>query len=161
MQAVKALIDKASEVCKSDAEMARRLNVSRATVSLLRSGKREISPEMAAMLADIAGEDAVQATINAVIDGATGTPREGVLREILGKALAAGGAAMLGSSYKIDSMSATNSAAKSLTNGKRLIHRIYSNGLRGRLRNLCNFCVKKWCALLQRLRPMPIHTAPA
>ena len=85
-----------------------------AIVSMMRRGKRPISPEMAAVLADIAGEDAREATIAAVIEGARGTRREGVLREILGKALAAGVAGMLVFSYSGDSISATEKIANKL-----------------------------------------------
>lgn len=81
---------------------------------MMRRGKRPISPEMAAVLADIAGEDAREATIAAVIEGARGTRREGVLREILGKALAAGVAGMLVFSYSGDSISATKTIARTV-----------------------------------------------
>ena len=114
MQSVETLIDRAAKQCKSNAELARRVGVSPAIVSMMRRGKRPISPEMAAVLADIAGEDAREATIAAVIEGARGTRREGVLREILGKALAAGVAGMLVFSYSGDSISATKTIARTV-----------------------------------------------
>lgn len=118
------LIDKASKVCGGDAALARRLGISKPLLSMMKSGNRAMTPAKAAELADIAGEDAIQATINAVIDSAKGTPKEGVLKDILGKALAAGEAAMLAISYKNDSKTATNNIAKSFTRGKQAIHRI-------------------------------------
>lgn len=114
MQHVVALIDKASQVCSSDAELARRLGVSRAAVSMMRSGKLKISPEMAAFMADIAGENARDAYIAAGIENARGTKYEGALREVLGKALAAGVAGMLVFSYSGDSQAATETIAKTV-----------------------------------------------
>lgn len=125
MESAKLLIDKASDVCGGDASLARRMGISRALVSLMRSGERKITPETAAELADIAGEDAREAAIAAIIEGAKGTRRESTLRNILGKALAAGVAAMLVISYKDDSISTTETIAKSETPVYFSIHRIY------------------------------------
>lgn len=126
MQYAPTLIDKASKVCKSDAELARRLGVSRAAVSMMRSGKLKISPEMAAFMADIAGENARDAYIAAGIENARGTKYEGALREVLGKALAAGVAGLLVFSYNGDSISATETIAKNDASVNDSIHRIYS-----------------------------------
>lgn len=125
MQSGQSLIDKASEVCGGDAALARRMGISRALISLMRSGDRKITPETAAELADIAGDDAREAAIAAIIEGARGTRRESTLRAILGKALAAGVAAMLVFSYKEDSTSTTETIAKSETPVNLSIHRIY------------------------------------
>lgn len=85
-----------------------------------------MTPEMAAELADIAGEDARQAVIDAVIarnmDGKKG-PR---LAQILGKALAAGVAAMCLFFYSADSISATKTIAPNHAGANVYIHRIYS-----------------------------------
>ncbi len=124
MEYVQPLIDKAAKVCGSDTELAKRLGTARPNISLMRAGKRAISPETAAELADIAGEDAREAAIAAMIENAKGTRREGVLRDILGKAQAAGVAAVLAFSYSGDSMSATDSVAKAGTMDKPPIHRI-------------------------------------
>jgi transcriptional regulator with XRE-family HTH domain len=126
MQSVRDLIDKASKVCGSDTALAERMGIERPNLSLMRSGKRAISPATAAELADIAGEDAREAAIAAVIEGAKGTRREGVLREILGKAIAAGVAGLLAFSYSGDSISATESIAKNDASVNDSIHRIYS-----------------------------------
>nr|WP_295938718.1 hypothetical protein [uncultured Acidovorax sp.] len=125
MQSVRDLIDKASKVCGSDTALAERMGIERPNLSLMRSGKRAISPATAAELADIAGEDAREAAIAAVIESAKGTRREGVLREILGKAIAAGVAGLLVFSYSGDSISATKTLAKNDASVNDSIHRIY------------------------------------
>jgi DNA-binding transcriptional regulator YdaS (Cro superfamily) len=114
MEYVKALIDKAAKVCGSDQALADKLGIARPNISLMRAGKRQVSPATAAELADIAGEDARQAAIDAVIENAKGTRREGVLREILGKALAAGVAGMLVFFYSGESISATKKIARTI-----------------------------------------------
>ncbi len=124
MQSVRDLIDKASKVCGSDTALAERMGIERPNLSLMRSGKRAISPATAAELADIAGEDAREAAIAAVIESAKGTRREGVVREILGKAIAAGVAGLLVFSYSGDSISATESIAKNDASVNDSIHRI-------------------------------------
>ena len=125
MQSVRDLIDKASKVCGSDTALAERMGIERPNLSLMRSGKRAISPATAAELADIAGEDAREAAIAAVIESAKGTRREGVVREILGKAIAAGVAGLLVFSYSGDSISATKTLAKNDASVNDSIHRIY------------------------------------
>ena len=109
-----SLIDRAAQVCGGYSALADRLGIPVQNVSLMKSGKRAISPATAAELADIAGDDARQACIDAVIESAKGTRREGALREILGKALAAGVAGMLVFSYSGDSQAATEMIAKAV-----------------------------------------------
>lgn len=125
MESVKALIDKAAEVCGSDSALAERMGIDRPNISLMRSGKRSISPATAAELADIAGDDAREAAIAAILESARGTRREGVLRAILGKGLAAGVAGMLAISYSEDSNFTMETIAKSNTPIYFVIHRIY------------------------------------
>ena len=124
MQYVKPLIDKASEVCGSDSKLAERMGVHRVVIAEMRSGKRSISPASAAELADIAGDDAREAAIAAILEGAKGTRREGVLRDILGKALAAGVAGMLVISYSEGSNSAMEKIAMNDGAIYFVIHRI-------------------------------------
>lgn len=111
MQALKSLIDKASKVCGSDAALAVRLGVKPSVISMLRKN-RSITPATAAELADIAGEDARQAAIDAIIEGTKGTRREGVMQEILGKAVAAGVAGVLAFSYNGDSIYSNQTTIK-------------------------------------------------
>jgi transcriptional regulator with XRE-family HTH domain len=114
MQYVITLIDKASKVCGSDSKLAEKMGIHRVAISEMRAGKRAISPATAAELADIAGDDAREAAINAIIESAKGTRRESVLREILGKALVVGVVGMLAISYNGDSISATKKIANKL-----------------------------------------------
>jgi len=99
-----------------------------ADISNLRAGKRPLSPELAAEIADIAGEDARQAVIDAIIERNAEGRKGALLREILGKARAAGGAAMCHISYNDASISATDSIAKKRKIVKDRIHRIYQTG---------------------------------
>ena len=101
-------------MCGGDSALAEKLGIPRQNVYLMRTGKRPISPATAAELADIAGDDAREAAIEAIIESAKGTRREGVLREILGKALAAGVAGMLVFFYSGDSISATKKIARTV-----------------------------------------------
>jgi len=126
MESVQPLIDKASKVCGGDSALAEKMGIPRQNVYLMRAGKRPISPATAAELADIAGDDAREAAIAAVIESAKGTRRESVLREILGKAIAAGVAGLLVYSYSGDSISATETIAKAADTTLSPIHRIYS-----------------------------------
>lgn len=107
-----SLIDKAAKICGGQNALAMRLGFSSGTLSDMKHGRKAISPATAAELADIAGEDAREAAIDAVIASAQGTRRESTLRAILGKALAAGAVAMLGFSYNGDSIAAMVKIAK-------------------------------------------------
>jgi DNA-binding transcriptional regulator YdaS (Cro superfamily) len=106
MDPMKTLLDSAAKVCGSDAALARKLGIKREDVYQMRHG-RTITPETAAELADIAGEDAREAAIAAIMERARGTRREVRLREVLGKALVAGVAGMSVFSYNADSILGT------------------------------------------------------
>lgn len=106
MQELKTLIDKAIEMCGSVDALAKKMGVQPNVISMLKNG-RTITPETAAELADIAGLDARQAAIVAIIVRARGTRREGAMQKILGKSLAGGVAAMLVFSYATESNSST------------------------------------------------------
>ena len=120
MQEIKTLIDKASKVCGSDTALASRMGVKVQVVSMLRNG-RTITPETAAELADIAGESVKAAVYQAMIERAAGTRREGVLKEILGKSLLAGVAAMWLFSYAPEAKAAT----KGMGEGNKAVNKIY------------------------------------
>jgi len=157
MQDKKTLIDKASEICGGDAALARRMGISRALVSLMRSGDRKITPETAAELADIAGDDAREAAISALLENAKGTRRESVLREILGKALAAGVAGMLVFSYSGDSISATKTIARTVDS----LYIVSSRRIWRRVLQQIGRIVKAWCVSPQSTPRPPGRTAPA
>lgn len=118
------LIDKAIENCGSAAELARRMGIDRAEITKLRQGKRPMSPELAAEIADIAGDDARQAVIDAIIERNRDSRKGHLLKEILGKALAAGVAAMSLSFYSGDSISAMETVARNDATVNVSIHRI-------------------------------------
>lgn len=136
MPFVELLIDNAIEKCGSAAELARRMGIDRAEITKLRQGKRPISPELAAELADIAGEDAREAAIHAIIERNADGRKGHLLKEILGKAIAAGVAGLLVFSYSGDSISATEKIAKKADPVYFSIHRIYSTVRRAAARLL-------------------------
>lgn len=115
MNPTQTLIDKAAKNCSSYAELARKIGTSHAALSEMKHGKREMSPETAALLADIANEDAREAVIRAVMDRNKTGPKAQQIREILGKALAAGVAAMLLFSYSEGPIHTIVNAAPELT----------------------------------------------
>lgn len=127
MLLAKFLIDKAVEMCGSQAELARRMGVYPTDITKLKSGERPLSPEVAAELADIAGEDARQAAIDAIIERNSETRKGDKLKEILGKVRAAGEAAVLGSSYSVGSIYAMEKTPINnfiMQNVSQRIHRI-------------------------------------
>lgn len=124
MQHVVALIDKASKICGNDSALAKQLKISKALISMMRSGTRAMTPGIAVALADIAGEDAHAAMAIAVIDGEKMEERRALLMEILGKGLAAGGAALLASSYKKGPKTGSNNELENFTKSEQAIHRI-------------------------------------
>jgi DNA-binding transcriptional regulator YdaS (Cro superfamily) len=110
----KTLIDKAAEICGSYSALAERIGTSKQALSDMKHGKREISPETAAMLADIAHEDAREAVIQAVIERNRTGPKAETIRAILGKGLAAGVAAVWVFSYSNGWTGAIQTVANSL-----------------------------------------------
>ena len=126
----KDLIDKAAKVCGGYKALAERLEIPAPNISLMKAGKRAISPATAAELADIAGEDARQAAIDAIIERNEKNRKGPLLREILGKDQAAGGAAMCHISYSDDLATATETIATASIKTRPVIHRIYSHKFR-------------------------------
>lgn len=87
MQEIQTLIDKASKVCGGDKALAERIGIQPPSLSQMRKRTRTVTPETAAELAEIAGEDPRGAAIQAIIERAQGTRRGEVLKEILGKGM--------------------------------------------------------------------------
>lgn len=112
MQALQTLIDKASEMCGGPNALAKKLGVSKTLLSLMRSGQRKITPITAVKLANITGDDVDIVLRAATMVSAEGTADESLIREILGKALVAGGAAMSAFSYSADSTTSLGSQTK-------------------------------------------------
>ena len=118
------LIDRAVKMCGSSAELAKRLEIYPADITNLKKGKRPLSPEIAAEIADIAGMDARQAAIDAIIERNAANRKGQRLADILGKAQAVGAAAMLGISYSGDSTIDTATIKNDSAVVKDRIHRI-------------------------------------
>lgn len=119
MELAKTLIAKAIRMCGGNqAELARKMNVPPARITDWKTGTRVMSPEDAALMADIAHEDAVQAAIDQMIERNAGTEKGRRLIDVLGKAAAAGVVATLGFSYSVmptSAMGDTTTAADDLT----------------------------------------------
>lgn len=60
-----SLIDRASTMCSSDADLARFLGCSRSLVSKMRTGERHVSPDHAVLMATLVGDDAMAALLAA------------------------------------------------------------------------------------------------
>lgn len=88
------LIDKASKVCGSDAELARRLQISHAHITMMRNGKRAITPVIAGLLADISGDDPALAVMAALKDSLAKNPRGQRVLDALERRFLAGAAAI-------------------------------------------------------------------
>ena len=115
MNPVETLIASAVNKCGSQSALARELGVTRQQVNFWVTGRQELSPENAVLLADIAGTDPAQAVIDAVIMRNKTGPKAERVRDILGKAVAAGvvGASLL--SYSAASQAATKPIADRFT----------------------------------------------
>lgn len=99
MQALQTLIDKGSKLCGGDNALARKLGVSSALINMIKHGERTMTPQIAARLADLVGEDAMTAIAQATVEGERDPQMREVLKGILGKALAGGVAVMSLFSY--------------------------------------------------------------
>lgn len=115
MHTAKTLIDNAVKMCNSESELARRLGVFPQDIHQLKTGKRVLSPELAALIADVAGMDPRQAALDAVIERDLRKPDGGRVAEILGKALVAGAVATWLLGYAGYSIGAIETAASKLT----------------------------------------------
>lgn len=98
-------------MCSSDAELARRLGISPTLLSLMRSHDRAITTDTALKLGEMLNMEARDALELAAIHNDV----HGKFRDYLGKALAAGVAAVLVFSYADLPISAMESAASELT----------------------------------------------
>lgn len=85
------LIDKASAVAGSDYRLGKMLHTTPQAVSDWRAGRRACPPADVALLAQVAGLDAADWLIRAVIEKHAGTPKGEALFSALGKGLRATG----------------------------------------------------------------------
>lgn len=93
MKSVRPLIELAAKACGSYEVLAEKLGTSPAAISHMKSGKRPISPETAAELADLAGTDVQWAVFMALIERNAGSEKGERLARILGEARCATGGA--------------------------------------------------------------------
>jgi len=97
MRSVESLIDEASQLCKSDAELARRVGVPASHICEWRNGKRTVSPETVGFLCDVLelnAEEARRLLALAVVGNPKNAKKRGVLRRaffVCVSALALGG----------------------------------------------------------------------
>ncbi len=90
---VKALIDKAAEMCGSKAAVARELGIPQPHVAQWFSGARKAQPHDIAAIAELAGLDAIKFLAQAQMNELEGSRKGQILARALGKlALATGGA---------------------------------------------------------------------
>lgn len=79
------LIDRASAIAGSDAKLAESLGQHRSKVSDWRHGRQPCPPEMQALMADLAGFDAQQVALRALVEKHEGSPLGEKLLRALGK----------------------------------------------------------------------------
>jgi plasmid maintenance system antidote protein VapI len=92
------LIDRAAKECGSRSELAKRLGVSPQRITDWSSGIRQMPPEQAAIVADIAGLIAEDWLVRATLHNAREKPYWGNLEKALGKLSAWTGGGAAGSS---------------------------------------------------------------
>ena len=89
MQRVKTLIDKAVEVCGTQAALALQLGIAPSQLSSLRNGTRHIAPDVAILIADIGKQNVEDAALAAIIENGMNTARGERVQAILGKSILA------------------------------------------------------------------------
>lgn len=92
----KSLLDKAREMGHADAENARRIGVSRSYLCDVHAGRKAMSPEAAALLAELVGADATDALKRQTVENEREPERREALRRALFASWVLGVAASLG-----------------------------------------------------------------
>ena len=85
LQELNLLIDQAALIAGSDLLLAKKIAVAQPVISMWRSGARTCSPADRAILAGIAGGDAVSELVKATLEREKGTRKGALLGELLGK----------------------------------------------------------------------------
>lgn len=88
------LIARARELGYADAEIARRIGISRSALCDMAAGRYSMSPEVATLLADLCGMDAREAAARQLIENAR-EPRRSALERALFRCAPVLGAALL------------------------------------------------------------------
>ncbi len=97
MQDIAELIDRASKVAGSDNKLAKLIDAHQQHISQWRSGAKPCPPGDVALMASIAGLDADQWAIRAVVAKYEGTPKGEKLMRVLKASLLTGGVIASGS----------------------------------------------------------------
>lgn len=79
------LIEKAASIVGSEYKLAKKMEIPQQNISSWKSGAKTCPPAARAVLAGIAGEDAVQELISATLEREEGTKRGALLGELLGQ----------------------------------------------------------------------------
>lgn len=93
---LKLLIDRASEIAGNDNKLAAAIGTSRMQIYNWKTGRKPCPPEQQALMAHIAGLDAQQTALRALVQRHEGTPLGDRLMRALGKPSLAIGAALAG-----------------------------------------------------------------
>lgn len=83
MQPLHRLIDKARETCGSDSELARRIGVKPQDLYAIKTGRRPLSPEMVALLADVCelpGNETLHLVAQSIIENPKNAEKAHILR---------------------------------------------------------------------------------
>jgi|ERR1035437_5847797 hypothetical protein len=110
-QDVQTLLDKAKAQSGSDYKSAQEIGASRMNLSAWRCGRKHIPAADVALLAQLAGLDAVEWTARAVAGDHEGTPKGAKLQAALKKALVLTGAAIASSGASAALITATATKA--------------------------------------------------
>lgn len=149
------LIDKAGKVCGSFYKLSKEIDMAESTISQIRKGKRPLPFDVVPILASITREDVDEAMRRVLLEQAVGTRREGALREILGKGLVAGVAAMSLFSYSGKSNADTGNQSK--IDGRLNVTRIVLPKL-GRFRRLIRWAGNRLRSTSQHPQAGPVKT---
>lgn len=109
----KTLMEKARAKGHSDAEIARQIGLTRSNLCDALAGRRTLSAEAAALLADLVGENAQEAAARQMVENAK-EPKRSRLEKALFACWVAGVAALLAHPHDADAHSVKQSAVDSL-----------------------------------------------
>ena len=91
---VNILIDLAKSIAGSDYKVAKMIGATPQQISDWRYGRKAVSPEDQALIASVAGLNAEQVALRAMVSKHEGTPKGDRLMKVLGKASLATGAVL-------------------------------------------------------------------
>lgn len=99
MRSVQTLIDEAVNFCQGQAELARRVGMTRQDIQHMQAGKRTVTPETVALICDVlelSGEEARRLAAEAIVANPKNADRREVLRRAFFVGLATGAALICG-----------------------------------------------------------------